>query len=212
MRRRDGGVHDGVVSEHIMQLFDTSLSVAESLSTFVCDGLRDGDTVLMVITPQHWDLTTEHLAKRGCFIDEALADGRLIVRDAASTLATIARNGQPDADLFEARIGALLRGLHRPGVRIRIYGEMVDLLAHEGLFASVQRLETLWNDLTHRESVTVCCGYLAHHFGDPRSGPALDRICRLHDHIDNKPSDRLAAWLLAARPGLDHSDAGLPLD
>jgi hypothetical protein len=191
-------VRGSVRSEHLVQLFDTSESLADTLAAFVCDGLQQGATILIVCTQAHWSLAAERVAAHGCAVDEPTRTGRLTVLDAAATLKQFMRHSGPDTRLFEETVGSLVRTLSGRGPRLWIYGEMVDLLASEGDYRGALRLEELWNALGEKESYTLFCGYHAVNFGDPRTGNALKGICRAHSGVHVNPIDRLGAWLLAS--------------
>ena len=181
---------------HVVQLFDTSASVAERVVAFVRDGLLEGDVVLLVITPQHWQDISARCRETGIDVEASIGAGWLTVRDASEALARLTHRGQPDWSLFERTVGAQVRHLCANGTRLRVYGEMVDLLAREGEFAAAERLEGFWNRLAAREVFTLLCGYSAEHFGNPRDGESLHRICQMHSHAQTDPGDVLGTFLL----------------
>jgi hypothetical protein len=183
-------------ADHIAQLFDDRDSLAVSLSSFVSEGLRSGETVVLVISSGHWTLTARRLAALGGDVDSYLDGGQLMVLDAAETLSRFWRRGRPDRDLFDASVGVLIRGLAARGTPFRVYGEMVDLLAGEGDFAGVEQLEELWNHLGADATFTLFCGYMAANFGDSRTAGSLRTICRLHSHVRADPIDTLGSFLL----------------
>jgi hypothetical protein len=108
------------------------------------------------------------------------------------------RHGRPRRSLFQDSIGSLVSSLARRGAHVRVYGEMVDLLAAEGNLDGAVELEKMWNDLGERESFALFCGYSAVNFGNPVTTDALRTICRTHSHIRSDRRDVLAAFLVAA--------------
>jgi hypothetical protein len=189
-----------------VQLFDSASTRASTVAAFFRDGLAAGDTVLLVMTAGHWNDVAACLED----VDVAAASGsgQLLVRDAARTLGQFMRRGHPDAGRFDGTVGALLGDLAARGRPLRIYGEMVDLLAVRGDFDSAESLEHLWNDLVSRHGFTLFCGYSAVSFGDPRSAAALRRICEAHTHVHSRGDDVLAPFLLTtyrARSRRSHS-------
>ena len=187
------------MKRHVVQLFDTSESLAEGVFTFVRDGLLDGDAVLLAITPQHWQAVSAKCRENGVDVDAAMAAGWLTVRDAAEALARLTHRGEPDWALFEHTVARLVHQLGANGTRLRVYGEMVDLLAHANDFAAAERLESFWNRLAERERFTLFCGYLSEHFGNPRDTEALRHICQLHAHVQTDSRDVLGTFLLKTR-------------
>lgn len=196
-----------VRSEHLVQLFDEPESLVGALADFLEDGWKRGDTLLVVSRPASWALTTPELEARGCPVSQMIADGRLVVLDAATTLATFMLNGDPDAAKFDASVGDLVRTLcGRTTAGLTVYGEMVDILVGQGHFDAATRLERLWNELSERCSFRLLCGYCAAHFGDEKTSRHLHEICRLHDAVTARTTDLLATWLLANRRPRYHID------
>ena len=183
-------------TEHILHLFDTKESLADVVSAFLNDGWRKNDHLLVVAKPAHWACTSERLEQRGCPLSKALEDGRLVVLDAATTVAKILRNGVPDRQLFLDHIGALVGRLVAESTGVRIYGEMVELLAEEGDLHAAQLLERLWNELSERQPFTLFCGYSSAHFTGADALPALHAICGAHTRVQQHTSDLLGNWLI----------------
>ena len=181
-------------TEHRLQLFDNASSRAAAVAAFVRDGLAAGDSLLLVVAPEHWKRAAPRLT--GVDVDAAMADRRLTVCDAAATLSAFMHRGVPDPERFEASVGALVRQLSSRGRRLLVYGEMVDVLATRGDFDAAGELEALWNQLAARHRFTLLCGYSAVSFGDPRSARALRDLCSAHSHVLSSPGDVLGAFLL----------------
>jgi hypothetical protein len=182
-------------SEHHVQLFDSSRSLAEAVSGFLMAGFLRGEPLLIVATPQHRELLSRTLADAGLNIREAIAANRLVMLDAAQTLEKFMRGNTPNAIAFDEVVGSLVARLANDQ-RVRIYGEMVDVLAARGLYKAAIKLEELWNALGLRESYSLFCGYASAHFGDPRTARALAEICAAHDQLHRKADDLLAEFLL----------------
>ena len=196
-----------VSSEHVAQLFDEPESLVAALSDFLFSGWNRGDHLLVVARPAHWALTAPELEARGCSVAEIIASGRLVVLDAATTLATLMIDGAPDRDRFRTSVGALVSQMgERSDGGLSVYGEMVDILVAQGNFQGAERLEQLWNEFREACPLRLLCGYSAANFGDETSSQPLQRICSLHDSASARPTDLLATWLLAHRRSRYHLD------
>lgn len=182
-------------SEHTVQLFDSSKSLADSVTRFLVTGLERGENLLLVATPEHRELLTRRLADAGWSVRTLVAANRMVVLDAAHTLDTFIRQDTPSPVAFDEVIGSLVHRLAN-GKRVWIYGEMVDVLAARGNYRAAQQLEEIWNVLGQRECFSLFCGYASGHFGDPRTAKALAGICAAHQRVHRKPSDILAEFLL----------------
>jgi DcmR-like sensory protein len=182
-------------SEHTVQLFDSSKSLADSVAQFLVTGLERGENILFVATPEHRELLTRRLADLGWSVRTLIAANRMVVLDAAQTLDKFMRQDTPSPVAFDEVVGSLVHRLAN-GKRLWIYGEMVDVLVARGNYRAAQQLEETWNALGQRECFTLFCGYASGHFGDPRTAKALAGICAAHDHVHRKSSDILAEFLL----------------
>lgn len=182
-------------SEHHVQLFDSSQSLAETVAEFLLAGFHRGEPLLIVATPEHRELLARKLNEAGINIHEATAANRLVMLDAVQSLEKVMRQDVPSAIAFDEVVGSLVARLSN-GKRVCIYGEMVDVLAARGNYKGAQQLEELWNVLGRRESYTLFCGYASGHFGDPKTARILADICASHSHLHRKTDDLLAEYLL----------------
>jgi hypothetical protein len=137
------------------------------------------------------------MAARRSSAGTAIKDGRLSVLDAATTLARTTRFGVVDRQLFFGHLGALVGRLVTESTGVRIYGEMVELLAEEGDLHGAQLVERLWNELSDRQPFSLLCGYSAAHFTDAHALPALHAICGAHSRVQQDTSDLLGNWLIS---------------
>jgi hypothetical protein len=190
-----------VEHEHLVQLFDDLSSLSDGVARFLHDGFAKGNALLVVATAEHWEAIAARLGARGCTVAEWVHQDRLVVLDARETLASFMKAGRPDAILFDETVGALVRTLSARGRPLRIYGEMVDVLATEAMYAAARQLEALWNRLAERESFVLFCGYDSSNFGNPLTGDALRSICQLHSRVQCGSSDVLGSFLLHTHVG-----------
>src|SRR5688572_1178946 len=184
--------------EHILQLFDTPDSLSNVVSAFLYEGWELGEHLLVVSKPRHWTRIADRLARRGCREAEAVEQGRLTVLDVHATLSGMMRGQHVDAALFRTTLGALVARLAGSGTRagLRVYGELVEVLAEEANFEAARQLEELWNELRAQHPFTLLCGYSAAHFAGRGAAPALRAICDLHTRVQRNASDVLGSWLL----------------
>ena len=174
-------------SQHIVQLFDSTESLVTTVSTFLSEGLNRGDRALVVMRLAQWNSVASELTTRCVSLSDAVASGRLTVLDGTRTLARIMPHGSPCRGLFEEVIGKTVRQICAAGVRLRVYGDLMDVLAADGNFQGAHELEKMWSDLTRQEPVTVLCGYSAATFHNAAAGETLKSICRSHTNTAIAP-------------------------
>ena len=156
---RERVIRGNVSSEHLVQLFDEPASLVTTVAAFLYDGWKSGHHLLVVARAANWALASAELEALGCPVVQATVSGRLVVLDAATTMAAFMVNGDPQPDQFAETVGELVRRLAGSSAAgLSIYGEMVDILVAQGNFAGAEQLEALWNALGERLSVRLLCG------------------------------------------------------
>lgn len=168
---------------HMVEMFETTESMTDRVSTFVLDGLRQRDSVLLVMRLAHWNAISSRLTAANLNLSDAVASGCLTVLDAARTLTRMMWHGVPSRGLFDEVVTRTVRQVNASGAALRVYSDMVDVLAADGFFQAADVLENLWSELASRESLTVLCGYSASTFLNPETSNALGSICRSHTDV-----------------------------
>src|SRR5260370_618154 len=91
----------------------------------------------------------------------------------------------PDWNKFKATIGSTIEALAggSGAARVRIYGEMVDVLWRDGNPQAAIHLEELWNDLGNSCSFSLLCAYRMGNFYKEADGAHFQHICRTHSLV-----------------------------
>jgi hypothetical protein len=166
---------------HFVQFFEADDRLVRGVSRFIGEGLESSCTCVSIATPEHRARIDEQLRGRGLDPAALEADYRYIPLDAAETLAKLTRNGVLDQQLFHEVMGLLVRQAACRGQPVRVFGEMVAVLAGVGRRDAVIRLEELWNELSRHHSFTLYCAYpLSAFAGDLRSQTL---VCAIHGHV-----------------------------
>src|SRR5436189_2260259 len=153
---------------HFVQLYEADeTALAANVGLYLWEGLRRGEGVLCVVTPEHQELFSRHLDSLGADLPTLLASRQLIFLDAQQTMAEFMVEGQPNWQRFEKAIRAAMRMVRTPGGAegLRAYGEMVGILWKARQFAAAIRLEQLWNKLLEQSDFSLYCAYAIDIFG-----------------------------------------------
>jgi hypothetical protein len=149
-----------LAKEHLVHLYEDDRVLVEAVAIFAGRGLGKGEAVVLVATEAHLEAIERRLSETGFEVADLKAWGQLTVLDAARLLSRFLVDGQVDAVRFKAILSEVVAGARRGGrfPRVRVYGEMVDLLWRHN-HPATRRLEELWNEAIELHSVALLCGY-----------------------------------------------------
>ena len=170
---------------HAVQVYRDVDELAGSVTKYLAVGFDLGEPAIVLATPEHWACFGEQLAENGWDAARIEQHGLLFCADADSTLAAIMDGDQPSPARFEAVVGGLMDRVSArfPQRRIRVFGELVDLLCTRDNAAAAAVLEELWNRLARRRPFSLLCGYQVDVFDRDAQLSVLPAICRSHSHV-----------------------------
>lgn len=168
--------------DHSVQIYADSQSFLDALEGFVSGGLRQDETVVVIVTETHRVGLERKLARRGYDVKQAKLEGRLIVVSATTTLGVICEEGKLNYENFQAWVTDLMHLAGSSGRRVRTFGEMTSLIWEQGHHATSIELEAIWEGLCQRENVRVFCAYPRSAFTDEHIG-SLQTICAHHSRV-----------------------------
>jgi signal transduction histidine kinase len=172
---------------HVVQFYGEDGFLLDELSRFIGTALGAGEAAVVIATEQHRDGLARRLQAWGLDTSLAIAQGRYIPLDAATTLAVITPGGWPDAVRFAEVVGGVMA---RASVsseskprRVAAFGEMVALLWADGKPDAAIRLEQLWNELAQTYSFNLRCAYPLSSFHREEHGDLLLKVCAEHSAV-----------------------------
>jgi len=169
---------------HFLQFYHADeRPLVRNVGRFLCEGLNQGDHLILISTKEHTASFTDELAVLNAGVDAARRDGKLVCLDARETLAQFMVDGRPDAERFRSVIGSLLLRFSSNAGGVRAYGEMVNVLWKDGLTAVALRLEQLWNDLLRDFEFSLYCAYQVDIFDGRVAMADLNAVLCNHTHL-----------------------------
>lgn len=168
---------------HAVRFYDSEAFLFETVGRYLSAGMRSGDALVVVATHPH---RAGFLRSLGAFdVARALDDGQLLLLDARETLSKFMVRDMPDPHLFREVLASVLRNARgkRPGARVRVYGEMVNLLWKEGNSRAAIRLEELWNEAGKTHGFSLLCAYVMGPFYKEGGATSFMDVCRNHSHV-----------------------------
>ena len=185
-------------SDHVVMFYEHDGALVTSVCDYLIEALDGDDVALVVATPGHAAAFETTMVRAGIDVDQARADGRLVMVDAEEAMSRFIVEGWPKASAFFAAFGELLSGAAETGRRVRVYGEMVAVLWDAGNVAAAIELETLWNDLGELMPFSLFCAYPAHMVSGDENEASFDQLCQCHSEVLGDLPSRTEAALDSA--------------
>ena len=168
---------------HFVQMYTDESELARSVGQYLYHGLRFGDGVLVIATPDHQKRFKEELIRLGADVPALLRGRRLAFFDAGNTLAQCLASGSPDWRAFEKTVRAAMSHVRAPEGSLRAYGEMVGLLWNAKRSSAAVRLEQLWNHLLEQSAFSLYCAYPIGVFDRDFDAGRIDGVLCAHTHL-----------------------------
>jgi hypothetical protein len=179
-------------TEHVAAFFERPSFLIHTAATFLLDGLRRGEFVVVVATAAHRDAFAEAIEDAGFGLERARADGRYLEVDADRTLATLRTDDGLDERRLLRGLGTWMAQATRCSRPARLYGEMVALLWAQGALDLATELEVRWERLTARFSLPVLCGWPMGGFVSDETAERFPAICAHHTGVTTDSYTTLA--------------------
>jgi len=145
--------------EHLVQIYRDDAVFLDALEGFVHGGIRAGDSVIVIATPQHREALENRLDSRGIDLAVAAQRDHYIALDADDTLAMFMVDGIPSDFHFQNLVNGLIERATRDGRNVRAFGEMVALLWAKGNAHATIKLEYLWHRFCQEKALCLFCAY-----------------------------------------------------
>jgi hypothetical protein len=187
---------------HAVQVYDELEELAESVVAYLATGFAAGVPAVVLATADHQETFNRSLAGAGWDAEALGTAGLLVALDAEETLSSLFHDGRLSAAAFEHVVARVVDRLaeRAPGQRVRVFGEIVDLLTALGEHNAAAELEERWNELAKTRRVSRLCGYRLDVF-DWASQQMLPAVCSTHTHV--RPAYSMARLDHAVHAALD---------
>ena len=176
---------DAGPSDHIVQLYQDDDFLNYAVCHFACSGLANGESVIMFPTVTHWSAMRPRLEAEGVDVQAAQERGQLTLVYADELLPRFMRNAMPESTVFGGVVGEVVAQARAGGryQRVRLWGEMVDVLWERGDVAASMSLEDLFDQLGKKREFSIFCSFLMDNFNGDIHEVMLPRLGTNHSHL-----------------------------
>ncbi len=150
-----------LIRDHLVQLYSNDASLTVAVATYAGAGLGKGETAVLIATRDHAEAVRAQLSADRFETADLERWGQLRFLDAQEVLDDLLVGGRPDGDQFQVLTSGLIADARRASRngRVRLYGEMVNLLWARGEAGAAMRLEELWGKVVPQAAVPLFCAY-----------------------------------------------------
>ena len=145
--------------EHIAQIYNDRNALAEMVVYYASHGINNKEGVIIAAREENIKLFNHRLKQNYIDIEKYISKGQLIFISAENAKQSIMKDNEPSRENFEYSIGKIIHDLKLKFPEIRVYGEIVDILAADGNVKAAIALENFWNDLIEKYSFRLFCAY-----------------------------------------------------
>jgi len=179
----DEAAENPAPGEHVVQMYRDPELLIGVVARYCQQGLVKGEAVVIIATEDHRAAFARKLAALGADVPACTRRGQYVDLDAHQCLAEFMIDGAPDRERFVAAVTPHLDNARRAGYeRIRLYGEMVEVLRPTA-FAAAMRLEELWHELLEREAQPLLCAYQIDPLDRLEGRTLVPAIAQRHSHV-----------------------------
>src|SRR5438270_9606347 len=171
--------------DHIVHLYQDQDFLNRVVCRFAAAALANGEGVILVPTPAHWDAFRPRLVAEGVDVKGAQERGQLTVVDANDFLPRFMQHAMPDGPMFLGLAGEIIGRTRAAGrfANVRWWGEMVNVLWERGDVAASMNLEDLFDQVSREQNVAVFCSFLMDNFNGDVHTRMLPRLGDNHSHL-----------------------------
>ncbi len=174
---------------HLVQFFKTDAENVQALVEYVAAGILNDDGIVIVASQTHILSMLKSLKEKNIEFQSLVDSKQLLLLDAEDTLKTILVRDRPSRRLFQHQVGPLLKDITTRFKKVRIYGEMVNILMDKKNFDGAMTLESFWNEIGLQYSFALFCGYSVDYFSGDLQSVAATQVCSCHSHWIYSPNE-----------------------
>jgi hypothetical protein len=168
---------------HFAQFHREPRALTDAVGVFLEAGVRRGNTVLIIATPDHTTDLLDTLNDRQLHPKALANSGQLATLDARTVLESVSDGTGPDWARFRKALAPELSRLQPFGRGTRVYTEMTAALWRDGDTESAIKIEELWNTLAGAFSFALYCGYTFDTQREECYASPLEELARTHSDI-----------------------------
>lgn len=177
--------------DHFVHIYEKIDTLIESVCEYMVPAFVQSEGVILVASATNKKAILTALERRSIDVTKAIVMGQLIVIDAHEMISQFMLNGTIDKLKFQTIAGNIISDLKIKFPIVRAYGEMVNILWHNGNIEATIELEKCWNELATTTDFSLFCGYEINEREKRLKMHNISDVCCHHTHIVTPGGDLL---------------------
>lgn len=169
--------------EHFVQFYESDDYLMESVAEYLVHGIKVNEACMVLATAEHLNKIERLLEAFGRDLYAAKEEDRLILLNIDEMIGELIDENGPSETAFESMIGKTVREAQERFETVRIYGELVDVLAIRGQHDDARKVEEFWNRLRTEVPFSLFCGYALDGFAEDGLSEKMVGVCDQHTKV-----------------------------
>ncbi|KAG0136449.1 hypothetical protein HOY82DRAFT_624803 [Tuber indicum] len=173
--------------DHALQFYEAESYLYSAISSFILPTFFSTESASVIIaTRTHLDALEVHLREQNLVPGQLKDRGQLILLDADDILSAVMPGGSLDIDLFDQYLKKLFPDVQSKFPKVRVYGEIVNILCEQGHYELARQLEVAWERFLSEpdRNVALLCGYNMGVFEAEGLSEVFQQICLNHSKVE----------------------------
>ena len=178
--------------DHTLQFYEAEKFLYDAVSNFILPSFFSNESASVIIaTRGHLTALEVHLREQNLIPGQLKDRGQLVLVDADDVLLNITTGGSLDIKLFDKYLRTFFPGVQAKFPKIRVYGELVNILCEQGNHELAHQLEVAWERFLSEpeQDIALLCGYHMGVFEGEGLGDVFQSICSAHALIE--PTEKI---------------------
>lgn len=167
---------------HGLIFYEKAGDATHKVTDYLLSGLSSDEHVVIAARPSLWQSILAELKLKSVDYELLMSQGRLHYLSTDDILKELLVTATLDEEKFHALIAPKVRSIAKEH-KVRVYGEIVDVLAEQEHFHAAEKLEGLWHGLQQECTFHLLCGYHMSHFKHTDHIQHFANICQCHSHF-----------------------------
>ncbi len=173
---------------HEARFYEVVDELVDPVARFLSDGLRAGDLIAVLAPTAHAELYRDAIESLGHSRSE-LETGSVVL-EANAALDRVVHGTDVDKDAFAAIVDPLVARAAAEHRRLRVVGELVDILCQRGAPRVAVELEDEWNERIARGGLSLWCSYNMAGVARGDDLVAAGGVCQSHGAVSPSVANR----------------------